>query len=223
MPEPAAPTTLLRLMAWLSPAFPVGAFSYSHGLERAVHDGLVVDRRDLEDWLAGLVETGSVWNDAVLAAQAMRASDNAGELVSLAELAEALAGSAERHLETMNQGRAFIDAAMTWRGSVIEGLPEGCAYPLAFGAVAGQAGIPVEDAVAAFLQATVSNLVQAAIRLSVIGQSDGVRVVAALEPLIATTADRAVRASLDDLGSGTIRSEIAAMRHEIQHSRLFRS
>ncbi|MBO6719981.1 MAG: urease accessory protein UreF [Rhizobiaceae bacterium] len=214
---------LLRLMAWLSPAFPVGAFSYSHGLERAVHDRVVADRADLEDWLSGLIEAGSLWNDAVLAAAAIRSSDDAGQLAQLAELAEALAGSAERHMETMNQGRAFLEAAETWRGHAVEGLGDGSPYPVAFGAAAGEAGIPVEDAVAGLLQATVSNLVQAAIRLSVIGQSDGVRVIASLEPLIAATADRAVRSTLDDLGSDTIRSEIMAMRHETQHARLFRS
>lgn len=216
-------TNLLRLMAWLSPAFPVGSFSYSHGLERAAHERLIADRAGLEDWLSGLVEAGSLWNDAVLAAHAVRASESRGELASLAELAEALAGSAERNMETMNQGRAFVEAARTWRGSAIDGLPEDAAYPVAFGAVAGQAGIPAEEAIAGLLQAMVSNLVQAAIRLSIIGQTDGVRVIAALEPLVAATADRAARASLDDLGSGTIRSEIVAMRHETQHSRLFRS
>jgi urease accessory protein len=210
-------------MAWLSPAFPVGAFSYSHGLERAVYDGLVTGREGLQDWLAGLVEAGSLWNDALLAAESIRAADSPRELASLAELAEALAGSAERQMETMNQGRAFAEAAQTWRGAAIAGLPAECPYPVAFGVVAGEAEIPVEDAVAAFLQAAISNLVQAAIRLSVIGQSDGVRVIATLEPLVAATADRAARGSLDDLGSGTVRSEIAAMRHETQYSRLFRS
>lgn len=215
--------TLLRLMAWLSPAFPVGAFSYSHGLERAAHDRMVTDRAALEDWLAALIEAGSLWNDAVLAAQAVGASGDSKELASLAELAEALAGSAERHMETMNQGRAFLEAARTWRGGALEGLPQDCAYPIAFGAAADEAGIAAADAVAGLLQAVVTNLVQVAIRLSIIGQSDGVRTMAALEPLIATTAERAARAALDDLGTGTIRSEIAAMRHETQHSRLFRS
>ncbi len=214
---------LLSLMAWLSPAFPVGAFSYSHGLERAVHDGLIGDCDALRDWLAGLIETGSLWNDAVLAGQAIDAAHDADELASLAGLAEALSGSAERHMETMNQGRAFAEAAIDWRGSAIDGLPEDCAYPVAFGAASGQAEIPAGDAIAAFLQAGATNLVQAAIRLGVIGQSDGVKTSAALEPLIAATADRASRASLHDLGSGTIMSEIVAMRHETQHSRLFRS
>ena len=220
MPETAS---LLRLMAWSSPAFPVGAFSYSHGLERAVHDGILSDRASLEDWLSGLVEAGSLWNDAVLAAQAVKASDSPEQLAELSALAEAMAGSSERHMETMNQGRAFVEAGRTWRGGAADNLPGDCAYSVAFGAFAGQAGISAREAIAAFLQATVSNLVQAAIRLSIIGQTDGVRTIAALEPLVTSTAERASRAGLDELGSGTISSEIVAMRHETQHSRLFRS
>lgn len=220
MPETPA---LLRLMTWLSPAFPVGSFSYSHGLESAVHDRLIGNREELEDWLAGLLAAGSLWNDAVLAAHALRAADEPAELAQLAELAEALAGSAERHLEATKQGQAFLKAVRTWRGSDIDGLPEGCVYAVAFGAAAGTAGITVEDAVAGLLQATTTNLTQAAIRLSVIGQSDGVHIAANLEPEIAATATQASGATLDDLGIGTLLSEIAAMRHETMHTRLFRS
>ena len=220
MPEAPA---LIRLLAWLSPAFPVGSFSYSHGLESAVHDGLLGNRDELEDWLFGLLTAGSLWNDAVLSAHALRAAGKPGELVRLAELAEALAGSAERHLETTSQGRAFLEAAHTWNGAGIDGLPDDCAYAVAFGAAAGSAGIQAHEAIAGLLQAAISNLVQAAIRLSVIGQSDAIRVAAKLENEIAATAHRAAQASLDDLGSATLLSEIAAMRHETMHTRLFRS
>ncbi|MBO6900862.1 MAG: urease accessory protein UreF [Rhizobiaceae bacterium] len=220
MPEAPA---LLRLLAWLSPAFPVGSFSYSHGLESAVHDGLVGDRDELEDWLSGLLTAGSLWNDAVLAAHALRAADDPVELARLAELADALAGSAERHLETTSQGRAFFEAAHTWNGADIEGLPDDCAYAVAFGAAAGGAGIPSEEAIAGLLQAMISNLLQAAIRLSVIGQSDGVRIAAQLEAEISASAVRASAATPGDLGAGTLLSEIAAMRHETMYTRLFRS
>lgn len=219
---PEAPP-LLRLLAWLSPAFPVGSFSYSHGLESAVNDGLIGNREELEDWPSGLLTAGSLWNDAVLSAHALRAADEPGELARLAELAEALASSAERHLETTGQGRAFLEAAYIWNGRRIDGLPDDCAYAVAFGAAAGGAGIPADEAIAGLLQAMISNLVQAAIRLSVIGQSDGVRIAAQLEAQIADTAARALGATLDDLGTGTLLSEIAAMRHETMHTRLFRS
>lgn len=222
MPEPAGQAPLLRLMAWLSPAFPVGSFAYSHGLERAVHDGLVQDRASLAAWVGMLLERGSAWNDAVLAAESHRRAGNE-DVTEIVELAEALAGSKERHMETMQQGAAFLDAARQWAGTETLALPTACPYCVAFGAVAGGHGIAVEAALSAFLQAFASNQVQAAIRLSVIGQQGGVGIVVELEPLIAETAKRAAASSPDDLGSATMMADIMAMRHETQYSRLFRS
>jgi len=219
---PEATAGLLRLLAWLSPAFPVGSFSYSHGLERAVHDGLVRDANELRQWLAALVEYGSGWNDAVLFAEAMRRGAADGDLAELAELAEALAGSAERHMETTLQGSAFAQAAQT-REHDAPALPDNCAYCVAVGAFAGRAGLQPAQALAAYLQAFCSNLIQAGIRLGVTGQRDGVAVLAELEAGMLATAERAARSTLDELGSATLLSEIAAMRHETQYSRLFRS
>jgi urease accessory protein len=216
-------TTLLRLMAWLSPAFPVGSFSYSHGLERAVHDGLVTNADELRDWLVSLMEYGSVWNDAVLLAEAMRRATTGGDLVELAELGEALAGSAERHMESTLQGRAFLEAADAWPNNVLPALARGCPYCVSIGAAAGAMRLPVVPALAAFLQAFASNQIQAAIRLGVLGQSDGVRTLAALEPLITMIAERVAQSTLDDLGSATLLAEITSMRHETQYSRLFRT
>lgn len=218
--------SLMRLMAWLSPAFPTGSFSYSHGLESAVDAGLIATRDDLADWLSDLVARGSGWNDMVFVAEAWRSCADTGQIDELGELAEALAGSAERHLETMAQGAAFLDAAGA-RASIIaddrDTLPTELAYPVAVGLVAGREGVPLADTLTAFAHAFVSNLIQAALRLAPIGQRDGVRVLASLEPLIAQTAERASAAGLDDLGSCTFRSEIMSLRHETLHSRLFRS
>lgn len=214
---------LLRLMAWLSPAFPVGGFSYSHGLERAVHDGLVSDGDSLASWLETLVEMGSGWNDAVLFAESWRRAHEGGDLADVAALAEALAGSRERHAETMLQGAAFLKAAGAWPNSVLEHLPAECAYCIAVGAVAGGNGIALRDALSAFLQAFFSNLVQAAIRLGVIGQNDATALLAGFEGLAIATADRAARSSPDDLGGCAFVSDIMAMKHETQYSRLFRS
>lgn len=210
-------------MTWLSPAFPTGGFAYSHGLERAVHDSLIGDASDLRDWLSALLEMGSGWNDAVLFAESWRRSRDAGDLAEIAELAEALAGSRERHMETMLQGAAFLTAASAWPNPAIERLPADCAYCVSVGAVAGAHGVPLRDALGAYLQAFASSLVQTAIRLSVIGQTDATRLIVALEPLILTVAARAGTSTLDDLGSATLTSDIVAMRHETQHSRLFRS
>lgn len=213
----------LRLMAWLSPAFPVGGFSYSHGLERAVHDGLVGGRAELSAWLTDLVELGSGWNDAVLFAESWRRANQESDLTEIAELAEALAGSRERHMETMLQGAAFLKAAAAWPHPVIETLPEGCPYCVAVGAVSGAHGVALEDALAAFLQAFLTNLLQAAIRLGVVGQTDATGLIADLEAPVLSIANRAAGSTLDDLGGCAIVSDIVSMRHETQYSRLFRS
>lgn len=214
---------LLRLMAWLSPAFPVGGFAYSHGLERAGQDGLVADTASLASWLETLVEMGSGWNDAVLFTEAWRRARDGGDLHEIADLAEALAGSRERHTETMLQGAAFLKAAAAWANPVLGRLPAECAYCVAVGAVAGGNGIALQDAMSAFLQAFFSNLVQAAIRLGIVGQTDAMALLAGFEPLALSTAARAAGSTLDDLGGCAFISDIMAMKHETQYSRLFRS
>ncbi len=213
---------LFRLMAMLSPAFPVGSFSYSGGLEPAVDADAVTDAATLEDWIATLLANGSAWNDAVLLAAAWRASDDAACLVEVGELAEALAGSAERHRETMLQGAAFLVAARNWQGLAMPDLAE-APYPVAIGAVAGAASLPLADVLAAYLQAFASNMLQSSIRLGVVGQSDAVAVLARLEPAILETVERAAVSDLDDLGSATLVADIFSMHHETQYSRLFRS
>jgi urease accessory protein len=214
---------LLRLMAWLSPAFPVGSFAYSGGLERAVHDGLVQDVESLRDWTAALIRHGSVWNDAVLLAEAHGAAEDAARLAEAAELAEALAGSKERHQETILLGEAFLSAASAWPNPVFSMLPAKVAYPIAVGAVAGSHGISRAKALAAFLHALASQMLSAGIRLGVTGQKDGIAILAALEDVIAEVAKRAAQSSLDDLGAATVQADIASLRHETQGTRLFRS
>lgn len=221
MPELPAGSGLLALMAWLSPAFPVGSFSYSHGLERAVEDGQVRDGEGLREWLAALLAHGSAWNDAVLFAEAWRCGRDAEPVDTVAELGIALAGSAERLLESGMQGSAFASAMKDWGGETA--LPAECPYCVAVGAHAGAAAIPLEAALAAFLQAFAGNQLQAGIRLGLTGQSQAVRLLAGLESQIMATAARAARSTLDDLGSATLTAEIAALRHETQYSRLFRT
>jgi urease accessory protein len=215
--------SLIRLMTWLSPAFPVGAFAYSGGLERAVHDGLVQDADDLSAWLETLLTCGAWWNDAILAAGAWRIHDDPMRLADVSELAEALAGSAERHLEIMTQGEAFVAAAGAWPHPVLDRLGERPPYAVAVGAIAAAGGVPLDQALVAFLHALASQGVSAAIRLGVLGQRQGVGVLAAFEPVILTRSARASGSTLDDLGSAAMIADLTAIRHETQHSRLFRS
>jgi urease accessory protein len=221
MAEPSE-RTLLRLMTWLSPAFPVGAFAYSHGIERAIEEGNVGDRESLVGWLLELLERGSAWNDAVLLAESWRLAQT-GDAREAAELAEALAGSRERHMETVLQGEAFLKAHAAWSEGKTRPISCGAPYPVAVGTVAASSGIALEPTLTAYLHAIVSNLVQATVRLVPLGQSDGVAALAALEETVLATASRAAVSTLDDLGSSTFMSEIMAMRHETQYSRVFRS
>ncbi len=214
---------LARLMTWLSPAFPVGAFAYSHGLERAIHDGLIRDRQSLLAWLEALLEQGSAWNDAVLLAEAWRRTGADEDIAEVAELAEAMSGTRERHMETTLQGSAFVDAMTAWSGELPANGEGPVAYPVAVGSAAARHSVGLADALTAYLHAFASNLVQACVRLVPLGQRDGVATLAALEPVILRTARRAAASALDDLGSCTIRADILSMNHETQYSRVFRS
>ena len=209
---------LLRLLTWLSPAFPVGAFGYSPGLETAIREGTVGDAEGLSAWIAGLVEHGGGWTDAVLFKAAHEAHADSPALAEIVELAEALAPSVERRRESLGQGEAFLIAARAWGPQPLGGAAPYCT---AAGAVCGAADIASESALAAWLHAFAANLVSVAVRAIPLGQTAGVAVMAELEPVILATAARAAKSSLDDLGAAAILSDIAAMRHETLGVRLF--
>jgi urease accessory protein len=208
---------LLSLMTWLSPAFPTGGFAYSHGLEWSVEAGDITGEAALHDWILDLLWHGSLWNDVLVLRAAHRAPDDLDEL---AALALSLGGTAERRLEAVAQGAAFLLAASVW------GTPAGDAaltYPLAVGAVAALGGVAEQDTALAFLHAATANLISAGIRLIPLGQTAGLRVQAALAPALLAVAAASATAGLDELGGAAWRSDIAAMRHETQTTRLFRT
>jgi urease accessory protein len=221
---------LYRLMTWLSPSFPVGAFSYSSGIEWAVEAGDIADAASLRGWLASMLADGPGFCDGVFLAQTHRAAssgDDAG-LGEIVELASAFAPSRERHLETSAQGRAFVEIARAaWNCAPLDRLIACCGgaivYPVAVGLVSAAHAIPLAATIHAFLHALASNWISAGARLVPLGQTDSQRVLAQLEPIVAATANRALEASLDDLGSATFRADLASMRHETQYTRLFRS
>ena len=215
-----ASLALLRLLAWLSPGFPTGAYAYSHGLEWAVEAGDIHDGETLRAWLVDVCAYGSGRNDAILLRHAHRAARDPAALAELAELAAAAVPSRERHAETIDQGTAFLRAARAWDCPT---LPQAVAYPVAVGALAGWHGIDEGLTAAAYLQAFATNLISAAIRLVPLGQTTGLQALAALEPIIRQVAGDTGTATLDDIGGCTCRADLAAMRHETQYTRLFRS
>jgi len=217
-------------MAWLSPASPVGAFSYSGGIEWAVEAGDIKDRTTLQCWLTAMIGEGSGFCDAVFfvhAHCAIAANDDAA-LRATAELAAALVPSKERLLETTAQGRAFLDATgAAWPCAALARLeaawPGPVALPVAVGVTCAGHDIACEPALHGFLHALAANWISAGVRLIPLGQTDGQRVLAALEPAVAAAAARALATSLDDVGSCTFRADLATLRHESQYTRLFRS
>ncbi|MFL5093385.1 MAG: urease accessory protein UreF, partial [Xanthobacteraceae bacterium] len=226
----SGPAALYRLMAWLSPSYPVGAFSYSGGLEWAVETGDIADAESLRRWLAVMIQQGGGFCDAVFLTHAHRAATTGDEqsLHAVAELAAAFAPSKERHLETTAQGNAFMMATRAaWPCAALDRLAaiwDGpMAYPVAVGVGAAGHGIPVAQTVAGYVQALAANLVSAGVRLIPLGQTDGQHVLAQLEQVVAATAERAVGTPLDHVGGAAFRADLATMRHETQYTRLFRS
>jgi urease accessory protein len=222
--------SLYRLMTWLSPSFPVGAFSYSSGIEWAVEAGDITDARSLRQWLTSMLTDGAGICDGIFLAHVYRAASSGDDalLADLAELASAFVPSRERHLETAAQGRAFIEIARAaWHNALLDRLVASCkaatVYPVAVGLVSAAHAIPLAPTLHAFLHAVTSNWISAGARLVPLGQTDSQRLLAALEPVVGDTARRALAASLDDLGSATFRADLASMLHETQYTRLFRS
>ncbi|MHB2205989.1 urease accessory protein UreF [Methylobacterium sp. CM6257] len=227
---PAETLDALRLMAWLSPGYPVGAYAYSHGLEWAVEAGDIRDEASLTEWLGDLCARGSLRNDLILAAHAHRAAlaHDGNAVDQINDLALALAPSRELHLETSQQGRSFLDATLgAWPcealAALAEHLPGAIAYPVAVGTAAGAHGMALAPVLAAYGLAFVQNLVSAALRAAPVGQAAGTRVVATLAPRVVMLAEVARAAELDAIGAATFRLDLGSFRHETQYSRIFRS
>ncbi len=228
---PTTEAALYRLMTWLSPAYPVGAFSYSHGLEYAVEERLVRDRDTLVQWLTTATEVGAGRIGGTLLAEAWRAATNgdAERLEEAAALAAAWRSTSETALESEAQGAAFLAVTRAaWPHPMLDRLvPERRGGPLALsvavGATCGCHGIELAAALTAYLHSFAANLVSAGVRLIPLGQSDGQLAMAALEPVIARAARVCVDISLDGVGSAAPMRDWCSMRHELQYTRLFRS
>lgn len=216
MDMPTDPADLLRLTQWLSPSFPVSAYAYSHGLEADIASGRVTDGAAVADWLRRIAVAGAGRSDAILL---IAARSQGAELDRLSDLARALAGSAERLHETEDQGAAFATVLHAM------GLGDGRArpYPVAVGAAS--AGLRLDDVTVAalFLQAVLGNLVAAAVRFVPLGQSEGQAIAAALHPVALAVAAEAAAQGLDGLGQAAFGADLAAMEHETQEVRIFRT
>ncbi len=231
MPNAMASDPLYRLLAWLSPAYPVGAFSYSHGVETAVEERLIRDRASLVAWLDSVLRQGTGAVDGALFAAGWRAA-SAGDgpaFDAIAERAAAWRGTSEMALESRQQGGSFLSITRTaWPHPALDEvhrrLDGELALPVAVALAAAVHGIALEQALAGYLHAFIANLISAALRAVPLGQTDGQIALAALEASVhdATRAAVAVQ-SLDEVGTATPLLDWCSLRHETQYTRLFRS
>jgi urease accessory protein len=224
-----------KLLAWFSPAMPIGAYSYSHGLEYAVEAGLVTDAPALRDYLDAALRHGTGQLDASLLCAAYRASrDGACEGRSLADIAllgAAFRSTSELALESAAQGRALLTVLrQAWPAPPLCALAALCrqhevepAHAVTAGVACAAHGLPLQPSVVAFLHGFAANLVSAGVRLIPLGQTDGQRLTAALEDTVRAVAAGALAASLDDLGTASPMIDLCAIAHETQYTRLFRS
>lgn len=217
------PADLQKLLTWLSPAFPVGAFAWSAGLEAAIVGGAVHDRATAREWIEGNLRHGGMRTDAVLLAHSHRGAADQQVLMDLADLCLALTPARERHAEITITGASFVAAAKAWPVPPLANLPDPCPYPIAVGAMAAAHGIELGATLLAYLTATVHGQVSVAVRLVPIGQSDGLAIVAGLEDAVATMAGLCQHAALDDIGAVAYAADIAQMTHETLTTRIFRS
>jgi urease accessory protein len=228
-----SPLSLLRQQSWLSPAFPIGSYSYSHAIEWAVEAGHIHDRKSLVDWLEADLCYGSGRNEAIFFIEAWRsaADDDCEKLLEIAELAAAFRGTSEFALETSQQATACLATLRrVWPDPVIESLSEllsdlriAPVLSVVLGVRATREKIPATMALPAFLQSYLANLVTAGVRLVPLGQTDGQLAIAELEPAVLAVASQAEQATIHDLGSAAFMVDLASASHETQYTRLFRS
>lgn len=221
--------SLVKLLAWLSPAYPTGAFSYSHGLEWAVEAGSVRDLATLIDYVHAVLARGGGWIDAVLFVHVWRAADDAEALDELSELASAMRGTAETALESAQQGRAFLDVTLrAWPHPALAAFAARAAgRPIAHCVAVALAcavhGVDLDAGLVAYLSAVAANLVGAGARLIPLGQTHAQIAIAELSRRISEIARRARLCPLEDLGTAAPVVELCSMLHETQYTRLFRA
>ena len=205
---------MMTLQTWFSPAFPTGAFSYSHGMESAIQDNLVKDADGLKNWVDSLLSHGSGRNDGLFLKAAYQGVAEANSLCL------ALCGSKERLRETTELGQAFSRVV---RASYNIKLPDQTAYPVAIGMTAQQIGLDLTLTLQSYLQAFASNLISVGVRTIPIGQQAGQDCLIGLYPVIQNMTKQIKSGSLDELGTATFVSDLMAMKHEKCVPRIYRT
>ena len=205
---------IMVLQAWFSPAFPTGAFSYSHGLEAAIQHGLVSDKDSLTRWISCLLTSGSGWNDGLFLKAAYEGISDVNSLCL------ALCSSRERYQETIELGKSFSRAVNCSYGAE---LAQGLAYPVAVGIAARRRNIDIKLTTQSYLQAFAASLISVGVRIIPIGQQAGQDCLVTLCRIIEQVNNKLDVAGLEQLGSASFMSEIMSMMHEKSNPRIYRT
>lgn len=222
--------SIYKLQTWFSPSYPVGAYTYSHGLENAFENAHITNVTEAIDWISDIITQGNGFADAVFLTEAFNAAVDKDDqkLIEITEYAVAFCGTKELRLESESQGAAFLTIIQNvetnpelWK---IINLWQG-AYPYAVvvGAAAGAEGIELNALITAFLHGFVSNMSSALVRIVPFGQTDGQRIISALAPIVEQVTEQAISTDYKNLTTSTMMVDLTSMQHETQYTRLFRS
>ncbi|HVO95083.1 MAG TPA: urease accessory UreF family protein [Terriglobales bacterium] len=221
---------LVRLLQLVSPTLPVGAYSYSQGLESAVDAGVVRAVADAESWIGDMLEYAVVRMEAPLLLRLIDywSARSYTDVVRWNDLFLASRETAELRAETIQMGYSLKRLLMEMEGRDEETRApltrmEEMAFPTAFAFAAARWQIPAQPALVAYLWAWLENQVMAAIKIVPLGQTDGQRILLKIGERLPAIAELAATIHDDDLGTFAPHLAILSSRHETQYSRLFRS
>ena len=206
-----------KVMAWLSPSFPLGAFAYSHGLEFEISEGYVSTSKELYEWLKDILRFGSVWNDLVLFCNSYKTDVNS--LNELSDIAKAFAQSKERYYETIEMGNAFSKIISSIEGVYLKGMP----LPIIMGYIAKIENVSLSYILPLYAHSFISNLISVSIRLLPLGQTDAQKLLFSLFPIIDDVAKEALKSNIGDMRNKCVLADLASMKHETLKVRLFKS
>ena len=205
--------TLQILQTWFSPLFPIGGYSFSHGLEAMINDNLIKTENDILDHLNCLIKFGSFKNDSIL----IKYSYNGEELN---DLALSLCTSKERKIETLEMGNSFRKVLMDSWDYTVE---ENTAYPIIIGKAAKYFNLPLDLTLISFLQSTSTNLINVCVKHIPVGQKVGQNCTVKTYKLIKDMQSKIESFSLDDLGGICFNNDLYSIKHENIKTRIYKT
>jgi urease accessory protein len=218
----------LSLLQLASPGLPVGAYSYSEGLEMLVEKGIISDSASLKHWLEAELRYGAIRLDAAVMVRAAQSAnvDNITKLCYWNVWLSAARETQELRTSSWQMGRSLSQLLGKLQPEimpVVNAVGEPCNYAIAFGMAAAHWQINIQAALLAYLHSWASNLMTAGVKLIPLGQTAGQELLLDLQPLIITAVSEILALEDDQLSCCSWGLSLASMQHETQYTRLFRS